>query len=152
MAFRAPLPLNMLDAMRKSGVDLAALAVRAGLTEDQLRLPLTEEQSDRFFTVAYEHVGDPSVGLSLGMRMEPQLFSVVGFAAMSSPNFGVALSRIARYNALVSACELELVVSGAETAVRMRFNGPPRRYDRCRLDIQTGSPLSFGRRLAQTSH
>ncbi len=149
MAFRAPLPLNMLDAMRKSGIDLAALASRAGLGADQLRQPLTPEQSDRFFTVAYEQVGNPAVGLGLGMRMEPELFSVVGFAAMSSPSFGVALTRIARYNALVSACELELVVSDSDTAVRMRFDGSPRNYDRCRLDIQTGSLLSFGRRFTE---
>ncbi|MBS0450629.1 MAG: AraC family transcriptional regulator [Proteobacteria bacterium] len=149
MAFRAPLPLNMLDAMRKSGIDLAALATRAGLAAEQLRQPLTPEQSDRFFVVAYEQVGNPAVGLALGMRMEPELFSVVGFAAMSSPTFGVALSRIARYNALVSACELELAVSGSQTEVRMRFDGPARSYDRCRLDIQTGSLLCFGRRFTE---
>jgi len=145
----APLPLNLIDGLRKAGFDLDQLAAQAGLTAEQLRRPLTEAQADRFFTVAYERVGNPAVGLTLGLNMRPELFGVVGFAAMTSPNFGAALARIARYNALVSGCTLDILLDGEQAEVRVRYDGPLRPYSRCRLDIQMGSLLAFGRTFTE---
>ncbi|MDM0033672.1 AraC family transcriptional regulator [Variovorax sp. J22P271] len=146
MTSTAALPLNMLSSMQKAGIDLAELAALAGLALADLKKPLTEAQADRFFTVAYERAGDPAVGLFLGLQpMRPELFGVVGFSAMTCSSFGAALARIGRYNALVSACELEAVTEGEETAVRVRYAGPQRPYSRCRMDIQMGTLLNFGR-------
>lgn len=142
----AALPFNMLAGIQKAGIDLAALAVQAGLSPEALRKPLSAEQADRFFTVAYERIGDPAVGLALGMQpMRPELFGVVGFSAMTCSSFGAALARIARYNALVSACELDIVPDADEAAVRVRYGGPGRPYSRCRMDVQMGTLLNFGR-------
>lgn len=140
------LPFNMLASLRAAGIDLAPLASAAGLSVEQLRTPLTAQQADRFFTVVYERVADPAIGLAVGMQpMRPELFGVVGFSAMTCRDFGAALARIARYNALVSACQLEILEDDAEAAVRMRYDGPPRPYSRCRLDVQMGTLLNFGR-------
>ncbi|MDM0014415.1 AraC family transcriptional regulator [Variovorax sp. J22P168] len=146
MTTTSALPFNMLDGIRKSGIDLAVLARKAGLSLNDLRTPLSAEQADRFFVVAYEQAADPSIGLALGLQpMRPELFGVVGFSAMTSGNFGAALARIARYNALVSACELDIVLTADEAAVRVRYDGPDRPYSRCRMDIQMGTLLNFGR-------
>ncbi|MEJ8823000.1 AraC family transcriptional regulator [Variovorax humicola] len=135
----------MLHALQKAGIDLAELASRANLAIDDLKKPLTDEQADRFFTVAYERVGDPAAGLVLGKQMRPELFGVVGFSAMTSPNFGAALARIVRYNTLMSGCDLQIAQDAREAEVRMHYSGPQRPYSRCRIDIQMGSLLSFGR-------
>ncbi|MDM0021473.1 AraC family transcriptional regulator [Variovorax saccharolyticus] len=146
MTSTAALPLNMLAGIQKAGIDLAELAAVAGLTAAELKKPLTEAQADRFFTAAYERVGDPAVGLFLGLQpMRPELFGVVGFSAMACSSFGAALERIKRYNALVSACELDILVDGDEAVVGVRYAGPERPYSRCRLDIQMGTLLNFGR-------
>ncbi|MGO4394396.1 AraC family transcriptional regulator [Variovorax sp. M-6] len=142
----AALPFNMLAGIQKAGIDLAELAAQAGLSPDELRKPLTADQADRFFTMAYERIGDPAIGLALGMQpMRPELFGVVGFSAMTCGSFGAALARIARYNALVSACELDIVLDADEAAVRVRYSGPERPYSRCRMDVQMGTLLNFGR-------
>ncbi|MEJ8850545.1 AraC family transcriptional regulator [Variovorax rhizosphaerae] len=141
----APLPLNLLHGLQKAGINLAEAAALADLTVQDLKGPLTDEQSDRFLTVAYELLADPTAGLALGMQMRPELFGVVGFSAMTSANFGAALARIARYTALLPACDLEVVQHAREAEVRMHYSGPERPYSRCRIDIQMGALLSFGR-------
>lgn len=152
----ALLPFNMLDGMQKAGLDLNQMAQRAGLEAEQLKKPLTTEQADRFFVAAYEIAGNPAAGLALGLRpMRAELFGVVGFSGMTSPNFGSALGRIARYNALVSACQIDISDIGDigenahECAVSIRYEGPLRPYSRCRLDIQMGTLLIFGRTFTE---
>ncbi|WP_213954071.1 MULTISPECIES: AraC family transcriptional regulator [unclassified Variovorax] len=137
--------MNILHGLQKAGIDLAEAAASAHLTVEDLKKSLGEEQADRFFTAAYESLGDPAAGLAIGMQMRPELFGVVGFSVMTCPNFGAALARIVRYTALASACNVELVQDAREIEVRMHCAGPQRSYSRCRMDIQMGALLSFGR-------
>jgi len=140
----------MLDGLQKAGIDLADLAARAGLAPDALRKPLSAEQADRVFVIAYDTMRNPAAGLLLGLQpMRAELFGVVGFSGMTSPNFGAALGRIARYNALVSACQIELHPGADECEVRIRYDGPPRPYSRSRLDIQMGTLLRFGQTFTE---
>jgi AraC-like DNA-binding protein len=81
--------------------------------------------------------------------MRSELFGVVGFSGMLSSNFGAALARISRYNALVSACQIDLHPSADECEVRIRYDGPLRPYSRARLDIQMGTLLIFGRTFTE---
>jgi len=146
----ALLPFNMLDGLQKAGIDLAKVAVRAGLAPGDLKKPLTPEQADRVFVVIYETVDNPAAGLALGLQpMRAELFGVVGFSAMTSPDFGAALARIARYNALVSACQIDILADGDACEVRIRYDGPVRPYSRSRLDIQMGTLLTFGRMFTE---
>jgi AraC-like DNA-binding protein len=146
----ARLPFNMLDGLQKAGINLDEVAALAGLETEDLRKPLTSEQADRVFVVMYEKAGNPAAGLAVGLQpMRSELFGVVGFAGMLSPNFGAALARIARYNALVSACQIDLHAGADECEVRIRYDGPPRPYSRSRLDIQMGTLLMFGRTFTE---
>lgn len=142
---KAALPLNLLDALHRAGHDLARMAADVGLAAEDLRRPMTEPQADQFFTLAYQRIGDPAIGLALGMQMRPELFGVVGLLALASRTFGAALERIAQYNELVSACRLDIVPGSATTEIRIQDPGPERPYSRCRMDIQMGSLLTFGR-------
>jgi AraC-like DNA-binding protein len=126
------------------------VAAQAGLESEDLRKPLTHEQADRVFVVMYEKAANPAAGLAVGLQpMRSELFGVVGFAGMLSENFGAALARIARYNALVSACQIDLHAGADECEVRIRYDGPPRPYSRSRLDIQMGTLLVFGRTFTE---
>src|SRR4051812_32507318 len=123
----AHLPFNMLEGLRKAGIDLAAMAERAGLAAEDLKKPLSVEQADRVFVAAYEMSQDPAAGLALGLQsLRAELFGVVGFSGMSSPDFGTALRRIARYNALVSACQIDIRAGVEECEIRIRYDGPVR--------------------------
>lgn len=146
----ARLPFNMLDSLQKVGISLDEVAALAGLETEDLRKPLTTEQADRVFVVMYEKAGNPAAGLVVGLQpMRTELFGVVGFAAMLSSDFGAALARIARYNALVSACQIDLHSGADECEVRIQYDGPLRPYSRTRLDIQMGSLLIFGRTFTE---
>ncbi|HEY4168504.1 MAG TPA: AraC family transcriptional regulator ligand-binding domain-containing protein, partial [Reyranella sp.] len=102
------------------------------------------------FVVMYEKAGNPAAGLAVGLQpMRPELFGVVGFSGMLSPNFGAALVRIARYNMLVSACQVDLHPGADECEVRISYDGPLRPYSRARLDIQMGTLLIFGRTFTE---
>lgn len=146
----ARLPFNMLDSLQKAGINLDEVAALAGLETDDLKKPLTTEQADRVFLVMYEKAGNPAAGLTVGLQpMRSELFGVVGFAGMLSSNFGAALARIARYNALVSSCQIDLHPSDDECEARIRYDGPLRPYSRARLDIQMGTLLTFGRTFTE---
>jgi len=140
----------MLDGLQKAGIDLDQLAARAGLEPQDLRRPLTPQQADRLFVVALEMAPDPSAGISLGLQpMRAELFNVVGFAGMTSGTFGSGLVRIARYNALVSACRIEILDGADASEFRISHDGPQRPYSRTRIDIQMGTLLSFGRTFTE---
>lgn len=147
---QARLPFNMLDGLQKAGMDLGEVARLAGLDADDLKKPLTPEQADRVFVAMYEKAANPAAGLAVGLQpMRPELFGVVGFAGMLCPNFGAALARIARYNALVSACQIDLRTGPEECEARIHYAGPLRPYSRARLDIQMGTLLVFGRTFTE---
>lgn len=144
------LPFNMLDGLQKAGVDLDELAKRSGLAPQDLRRPLSPQQADRLFIVALEMAPDPSAGIALGLQpMRAELFGVVGFAGMTSGTFGAGLKRIARYNALVSACAIDILERPDSCEYRVSHDGPLRPYSRTRLDIQMGTLLSFGRTFTE---
>lgn len=146
----ARLPFNMLDGLQRAGINLDEVAALAGLESDDLRKPLNSEQADRVFVVMYDKAANPAAGLAVGLQpMRAELFGVVGFAGMLSSNFGAALARIARYNALVSACQIDLTPGAEECEVRIRYEGPLRAYSRSRLDIQMGTLLIFGRTFTE---
>ena len=86
----APLPRNVLDAISSAGIDVARLAKAVGLTSSKLERGVTYAESDRFLTAAWEAIGDPAFGLVVGIRIKPELYSVVGFSALTSTTLGAA--------------------------------------------------------------
>lgn len=140
----APLPRNLLDAMRAVGLDTEALARELGLAPERLETQLSFEEMDRFGAAAWAAIGDPAFGLKAGCTKRPERFGVVGFAAMSSPTFGVALSRMARYVRLVWGDPYELERTDAATTVRL-LGGPERPYSQAKLDYELASIVTFAR-------
>ena len=141
----APLPRNLLDAMRAAGVDPDALARRLGIVPAQLETGLSFVDVDRFMLAGWEALADPAFGLRAGSVMRPERFSVVGIAAMASPDLGVALQRKARYNRLIWGDVYEVIRRGDRAWVRIAAATPPRPYSQAKIDMELASVLTFAR-------
>ncbi|HEU0199572.1 MAG TPA: AraC family transcriptional regulator [Burkholderiaceae bacterium] len=144
-ARRAPLPRNMLDCMRSSGVDPDAIAHQVGLDPQQLDSGLTLAEADRFLTAAWTALDDPAFGLRAGCTLRPERFGVVGIAAMSSPTLRVAFERKARYNRLIWGDVYEVEVRGTQGIVRVAMTTPPRPYSQAKIDLELASLVTFSR-------
>lgn len=141
----APLPRNLLDAMRAAGVDPDALARRVGIEPRYLEGGLSAPEFDRFMVAGWQALGDPAFGLRAGRVVRPERFSVVGIAAMSSPDLGTALARKARYNRLIWGDVYEIEQRGDRATLRVAPAGPPRPYSQARIDMELASVLAFAR-------
>ena len=102
----APLSRNLLDAISSAGIDVARLAKTVGLTSSKLERGVTYAESDRFLTAALEAIGDPAFGLVIGTAIKPELYSVVGFSALTGPT-------VVAPDGSTSAFELKELASGS---------------------------------------
>ncbi|WP_167772829.1 AraC family transcriptional regulator [Ramlibacter humi] len=141
----APLPRNLLDAIRDAGVDPASLARRLGIEPASLETGVSFADVDRFMLAAWEALADPAFGLKAGSRLRPERFGIVGIAAMSSPDLGTALKRKARYNRLVWGDVYEVDRRGDRATIRVACVLPPRPYAQARIDMELASLLTFSR-------
>jgi len=143
----APLPRNMLDCMRASGVDPDALARQVGLDPEQLVSGVTLEEADRFLCAGWTALNDPSFGLRAGCTLRAERFGVVGIAAMTSPTLQVAFERKARYNRLIWGDVYEVELRGAQGIVRIAMTAPPRPYSQAKIDLELASLITFARQF-----
>ncbi|HEU4411776.1 MAG TPA: AraC family transcriptional regulator [Polyangiaceae bacterium] len=139
------LPRLLLAALRDEGLDVDALARAAGLAS--LEGFLAPDAADRFFALALASVGDPAFGLRLGASLRPELFDVIGFAAMSRRTYGEALALLARYKRMVTGDRLEL--ARTPTEARLRFRAAPLAPPALAIKIEAELAflVTFGRRL-----
>ena len=82
---------------------------------------------------SWETLGEPSVTMPS--------------AAMSSPTFGTAIERKARYWRLVWGDPYVVRYSGDEAAAVLTPVGPTRPYTQAKIDMELASLLAFGRRF-----
>src|SRR5262245_40178888 len=143
----APLPRNLLDAISSTGIDVARLAKRVGLTANKLERGVTYAESDRFLTAAWEAIGDPAFGLVVGIAIKPELYSVVGYSALTSATLGAAFEKLIRYNRLVWGDFSEIVRSPGRATIRLVHVGPERPYTRAKLDMQLAGKVAFANRF-----
>lgn len=143
----APLPRNLLDALQAAGVDPQRLAARLGIAPQALEVGVTFPEADGFFCAAWDAVADPAIGLKAGCQLRPERFGVVGIAAMSSPTFGAAMERKARYWRLIWGDAYQVRLRGDEAAAVLMPAGPPRPYTQAKVDMELASLLTFGRRF-----
>lgn len=141
----APLPRALLDALAAAGVDAQALADRLGLAPGALVSGLRMQDADRFLCAAWEAVADPSIGLTAGCMLRPERFGVVGIAAMTSPSFGAAMERKARYWRLIWADAYAVRLSDTEAAAVLMPGGPVRPYTQAKVDMELASLVTFAR-------
>jgi AraC-like DNA-binding protein len=144
----APLPKNLLDAMADAGVDPAAIAGGIGLDAQRLEAGLSRVDADRFLCAAWNALGDPSFGLRAGVLVRPERLGVSGLAAMTSPSFGVALERKARYNRLVWGDAYEVRSDATAVTVTVVAGDESRPYGAAKIDMELASLLAFGRHFS----
>lgn len=97
--------------LKDLGVSTANVLRRAGLPEDLLAQPsvrLDAAAFHRFWDSLAAELADPMLPLTLCRAIRSEAFSPPLFAALSSPNFLVAVQRIARYKALVAPMRLDV--------------------------------------------
>ena len=141
----APLPRNLLDALKEAGVDVAALAASVGLTFEQLENDLTFEQVDRIGRAIWAVLPDPAFGLMAGRLQRSYRFGILGFVAMTSPSFGVALARFVRYSRLIWGDRYELQDQEHEATVSLHPLKPEPVYQQLKFDFELAALLAFGR-------
>ena len=147
----APLPRNLLEAISSAGIDVARLARTVGLTTGKLQRGVTYGESDRFLTAAWEAIGDPAFGLVIAMLIKPELYSVVGFSAITSTTLGAAFEKLIRYNRLVWGDFTEIVRSPGGATIRVVPVGPERPYTRAKVDMQLAGKVAFANRFTGAS-
>jgi AraC-like DNA-binding protein len=135
-------------SLREAGVDVDALARRVGAASTEARLTAT--QADEWLDLSLAALGDPSLVLAASTQLRPELFGVVGLAAMAAPDLGTALVRLERYKRLFSLDTLE-VIRGRESArVRMHVARPDGPFAGLRAEMELGFLVSFARRMTRT--
>lgn len=147
----APLPRNLLDAISSAGIDVPRLARAVGLTLSKLQRGVTYRESDRFLTAVWEAIGDPAFGLVVGIVIKPELYSVVGFSALTSTTLEAAFEKHTRYSRLVWGDFTEIVRSPGGATIRLVHVGPERPYTRAKLDMQLASKVAFANRFTGVS-
>ncbi|HVF57519.1 MAG TPA: AraC family transcriptional regulator [Pyrinomonadaceae bacterium] len=93
--------IKVVAAAAARGVSPETLCGPAGLDPASLedadrRMPFT--QFVAFYNRAAQLTGDPLLGLHVGERISPNMFDVLGYVAMNSPDFGEAMRRLMRYH------------------------------------------------------
>ncbi|MBU3739927.1 MAG: AraC family transcriptional regulator [Rhodoferax sp.] len=97
--------------LKDLGLSSSHVLRRAGLPEDLLTQPgvrLKATDFHRFWDGMGRELNDPLFPLRLCQAIRSESFSPPLFAALCSPNFWVAVQRIARFKALVAPMRLDL--------------------------------------------
>src|SRR5690606_18361624 len=108
---RIRLPRGFLAALATASVDVDRVTLEAGIAREQLasREPLvTGPQLARLYAELFQPPADPDLGLRLGASVRPELFGVVGLAALSAATYGAALERCARYKRMITDMRVEV--------------------------------------------
>ncbi|MCY1043219.1 AraC family transcriptional regulator ligand-binding domain-containing protein [Corallococcus sp. bb12-1] len=142
------LPRSLCVSLREAGVDVDALARRMGVASAAERFTL--EQSDALLDQALLAVKDPSFVLTATARLRPELFGVVGLAAMAAPDLGSSLSRLERYKRLFSSDTLELVRGRDGVRVRLHLGRPESASAPFRAELEFTFLVAFSRRMTGT--
>jgi AraC-like DNA-binding protein len=106
------------------GVSTARVLRRAGLAADLFRagpVLLTPDEYFRFWEAIDAEAEDPGLAVAIGRAISVEMFSPPIFAALCSPNLGVAATRIATYKQLVAPGALDLASRRAGLTVTYRW-------------------------------
>lgn len=122
----------IVRALDDQGVDGAALALRAGISQRVLhnadeRAP--QPAVTRLWALAVEATGNPCFGLLVPRFVSPVTFHALGYAILASPNFKAVFQRLIRFQRLISdATEQRLERVGDRYRMvieRLSEHGPP---------------------------
>ncbi|HEY0135583.1 MAG TPA: AraC family transcriptional regulator [Nannocystis sp.] len=137
----------MISGLAEHGVDVVAIAGQRGVTAQQLMELLPLALVDEILACCFASCADPGLGLKLGAQIRPELFGVVGFAAMSCARLGEALERICRYKRALAGDRLTLRRSGEAAVLRVELTTSAGVYARSKLDGEFAFLVGFARRM-----
>jgi AraC-like DNA-binding protein len=95
----------LLHYAEQQGLDRAVLLVKSGLTEDIIADPdgrIPTKQMVRLWQTLIDELDDPLLGLKVGAGPRVTEFGLVGYAMLYSDTLLDALSRLARYQRILS--------------------------------------------------
>ncbi|MFY0566955.1 AraC family transcriptional regulator ligand-binding domain-containing protein [Archangium lansingense] len=142
------LPRGLLALLAEAGVRVESLARKVGAVSASARL--TPAQMDAFLDLALPAVGSDEARLKMAMDVRPELFGVVGLAAMAAPTLGVALTRVERYKRLLALDTVGLAPGRDSTRVRIHLARPDGPTARMRAEMEMVFLLAFARRMTRT--
>ena len=124
-------------AMKKMGLDTAAIFASVALP-DQPPDPTARRSNNTqasFWQAAERISGDPNIGLHTGAVMQPYRGQVIEYLFLSSPTFGVGLTRALRYHRLwTDAMQITLRIDG-DSARLTGLAHPVRHYLECAIAV-----------------
>src|SRR5215470_8466631 len=95
-----------MDALRELGADWEGILRACEIDPELLQDPearILQSHFDRVWVTAADHTGDPCIGLHAGERVHPRAVNIFGYLALSSSTLGEGLTRVARYQRVVSS-------------------------------------------------
>ena len=110
--------------LEELGVRASEVLRRAGLPQryvEQPRVLLSTEEWFAFWRGIGEASSDPAIGLLLGTETKTERFSANGLAALSTENFGAAVSQMARYKQLTCPEEILQEKDDEEWSIQFRW-------------------------------
>ena len=143
------LPRSTIVALESAGgIELEAIARRLGLPSPSARMQPRE--CEELLMTALSDIGDPAFALITGARIRPELFGVVGLAAMVARSYGEALRRVARFSRLSSGAIVQLLpVAGGIALRRHSFRSALSAVERAHVDHELAWMVAFGRLLTE---
>ncbi len=129
------------QAMQRMGLNVAAILASVQLPDELPDRMMRRDNSTqaRFWCAAETISGDSDIGLNVAEHMPPFRGQVLEYLMLSSPTFGVGLTRMARYQALFTdAMQYDLRIEG-KTAILSGLTHPVRHY----LELAIAIALSF---------
>lgn len=115
---------NTFRKMEELGVQPSAVLKRAGLPQTysgQARVLLTTEELFALWHAVGEVSTDAAIGLALGTETRIERFNSVSLAALSTENFGAAVTQMARYKQLTCPEEIAQRREGDEWSIQFRW-------------------------------
>jgi hypothetical protein len=124
MADLVPIPLDLFDRLRRTGLDVDSILRRAKLPRSRFSVPNPQGTTAEFFALwraVEEESDDASLGLRIGVEVLPDESNVVSLAAMHSATLGEGLQTLARYKRLVCPEKISIDVENGEARLRFEW-------------------------------
>lgn len=115
---------NTFEKLEEFGVRVPQVLQRAGLSPaylDQSRILFNTEELFAVWRAIEEVSANPAIGVFLGTETKTERFSPTGLAALSSENFGVAVTQVARYKQLTCPEEIVQNRDAEEWTIQFRW-------------------------------
>ena len=116
---------SLRTRLEESGVRVPAVLRAAGLHQDlfnQTRILVSTEELFALWRAIGEVSQDPAIGLKLGTETKTERFHPMGLAALSTENFGAAVTQMARYKKLNAPEEILHQTDGDEWSIQFHWS------------------------------